>query len=121
VRFLVDACTDARLVAHLRLLGHDVTRVGQDYPGDLEDTAILDIARNERRVLITDDRDFGELVFRSRHSHFGVIYLRLPTVDISMRCARLDAVIAAYADRLDNFLVVDLTEIRVRTRTSTRQ
>jgi predicted nuclease of predicted toxin-antitoxin system len=48
VRFLVDACTDARLVAHLRLLGHDVTRVGQDYPGELEDPAILEIARIER-------------------------------------------------------------------------
>jgi predicted nuclease of predicted toxin-antitoxin system len=114
MRFLIDASSDARLVPYLQSLGHDVTRVGTDYPRDLPDPDILSRAHAEGRILITDDRDFGELVFRYRQAHDGVIYLRLSSTQITLRLARLAAVLEAYPKGITEFLVVTAERIRPR-------
>jgi len=66
VNLLIDASSDARLAGHLYSLVHDVTRVGRGDPHDLEDTANLALSVREDRVVITDDRDFGELILLHR-------------------------------------------------------
>ncbi|MCC6174964.1 MAG: DUF5615 family PIN-like protein [Chloroflexi bacterium] len=114
MRFLVDASSDARLVDHLRSLGHDVTRIGTDYPARLRDVDVLETAHREQRILITDDRDFGELIFRQHHPHVGVIYLRLETTVFAVRRDRVDRVLASHAGQLDHFLVVTERNVRVR-------
>ena len=63
MRFLLDQSSDARLIPHLRSLGHEATRIARDYPAGLPDSEVLAVAHREERILITDDRDFGELVF----------------------------------------------------------
>jgi len=73
MRFLLDESADACLAPYLRGLGHDVARLAVDYPAGLPDPRVLAIAAAEGRVLLTNDRDFGELVFRLRQSHAGVI------------------------------------------------
>jgi len=115
MRFLLDQSTDARLVAFLHELGHDATRVGADYPGGIPDEHVLAIARDEGRILITDDRDFGELVIRSGLAHTGVIYLRLGNdVELSSKRERLRYVLTHYVDTLDQFLVVTPHRVRVQ-------
>jgi predicted nuclease of predicted toxin-antitoxin system len=114
MRFLIDASSDARLVPYLRSLGHDVTRIGTDYPADLADRDVLATAHAERRILVTDDRDFGELVVQQRQPHDGVIYLRLVSTVLSIRVSRVAAVLAAFPDGIAEFLVV--TEKRIRPR-----
>jgi len=115
LRFLLDQSADARLVPHLRALGHDAVRVGKEFPGGLPDPQVLALAVAEHRILVTDDRDFGELVFAQRQPHTGVIYFRLGEyADLPLKIARLDHVLARYADRLDRFLVVTRTTVRVR-------
>ena len=114
MRFLVDASSDARLVAHLRTLGHDVTRIGADYPGNLRDREVLATAVSERRVLITDDRDFGELVFVHRQPHTGVIYFRLNTTRFVVRRDRLDYVLVSHGEDLAEFLIVTEHSVRIR-------
>jgi predicted nuclease of predicted toxin-antitoxin system len=115
VRFLLDQSADARLVGELQARGHDATRVGRDYPGGLRDDEVLRLAVREDRILVTDDRDFGELVFKRGHSHRGVIFLRLGEhADLTVKRERLEYVLDHVADRLDQFLVV--TRHRVRTR-----
>jgi predicted nuclease of predicted toxin-antitoxin system len=114
MKFLLDQSTDARLSAYLRKLGHDVTRIAADYPAGLLDPKILSLARAEGRILITDDRDFGELVFRLKLPHAGVIFLRLGTyASLSLKIERLSSVLTHYADQLDEFLVVTRTRVRV--------
>lgn len=114
-RFLLDQSVDARLVTFLRSLGHDVVRVGTDYPSGLPDPQVLAIAVAEQRILVTDDRDLGELVFRHRYPHRGVIYLRLgESAELSLKRARLAHVLSNYSDKLDRFLVVGRTTVRVR-------
>jgi predicted nuclease of predicted toxin-antitoxin system len=107
MRFLLDQSTDARLGIYLRKLGHDVTRIAADYPAGLLDPKILSIARTEGRILVTDDRDFGEWVFRFKRPHAGVIFLRLGTyAPLDLKIARVSFVLTHYADQLDQFIVV---------------
>ncbi len=114
--FLLDQSTDARLVAWLTARGHDAVRIGRDYPPGLPDAEVLAIAKREGRILITDDRDFGELVFRHRQPHTGVIYLRLASYSFALTTARLDEVLTRHADKLDRFLVVTPGSVRERRR-----
>lgn len=114
MRFMLDESAHLGLVGHLGTLGHDVTVVGREYPPSLDDPAVLAIAQQEGRVLITNDRDFGELVFDRFRPHSGVILLRLKGLPLATQVARLDHVLADHADDLRRFLVVTETNVRVR-------
>ena len=72
MRFLLDQNVDRRFAAFLASLGHDVKVIAADYPPGLPDREVLAIGRRERRVLLTNDRDFGELVVRE-HLPFLVV------------------------------------------------
>jgi predicted nuclease of predicted toxin-antitoxin system len=114
MKFLLDQSADARLVTYLKKLGHDVTRIAKEYPPGLLDPQILSLAKAEGRILITDDRDFGELIFRLQLPHAGVIFLRLGTyAPLSLKIERLNYVLTHYADQLDQFLVVKKGNVRI--------
>jgi predicted nuclease of predicted toxin-antitoxin system len=92
-----------------------VTRIASDYPAGLPDIQVLAIAFAEQRVLITDDRDFGELVFVQNQPHAGVIYFRLDAyVELTTKFDRLNEVLTHFVDDLDQFLVVTKDRVRVR-------
>jgi predicted nuclease of predicted toxin-antitoxin system len=115
LRFLLDQCSDARLLAYLIQLGHDAKRIGRDFPRGLSDRDVLAIALREERILITDDRDFGEMVVRLSQPHSGVIFLRLgDSADLALKVARLDHVLTHHAHELDQFLVVTRDRVRAR-------
>ncbi len=115
MKFLLDQSTDARLISFLTRLGHDASRIGRDYPPGLPDQAVLSIAHREGWVLITDDRDFGELVFRRGLPHNGIIFLRLGgNAPLAAKLERLQYVLSRYADQLDQFLVVTRSRVHVR-------
>lgn len=114
MRLLFDQSTDRRLGPMLRQRGHDVQIVGVDYPRSLPDYQVLAIAQQVGRILVTQDRDFGELVFRYHRPHAGVIFLRLPPVELDAKLARLLHVINNYADQLRQFVVVTERQVRVR-------
>lgn len=71
MKFLLDENTEYRIAAYLSSAGHDVTTVAQDYQRALTDHEVLGIASSEGRILITNDRDFGELIFRQNLRHAG--------------------------------------------------
>jgi predicted nuclease of predicted toxin-antitoxin system len=60
LKFLADECCDAGIVKSLRGDGHDVTFVVEQNPGASDDEVLLS-AYNEGRILLTEDKDFGEL------------------------------------------------------------
>lgn len=76
MRFLVDECTGPTVAKWLTKLGHDVYSVYDESPG-MSDEDILGKALAEGRILITNDKDFGEMIFRERREHKGVVFLRL--------------------------------------------
>ena len=63
MNFLADEYCDAGLVGHMRECEYDVLFVKEDSPG-ITDTEVLQRAFKEKRILITEDKDFGELVYR---------------------------------------------------------
>lgn len=77
MRLLADESCDFSVVRTLRAAGHDVVAVAEVALGATDD-AIIDLARGERRVLITEDKDFGQLVFAAAKSTSGVIFVRYP-------------------------------------------
>ncbi|MGE3272265.1 MAG: DUF5615 family PIN-like protein, partial [Chloroflexota bacterium] len=80
MRFLLDESAVARLLPFLRSRGDDATRIAGDYPAGLADRAVLALAAEEERILITADRDFGELIFCLGLPHQGVISFDLVTL-----------------------------------------
>jgi predicted nuclease of predicted toxin-antitoxin system len=118
MRFLFDQSADFRLIAHLRKLGHDVSAVSRDYPHGLADEDVLAIARDEKRILLVADRDFGELIFNQRLIHAGVIFFRLPGASLQTKIEHLNTVLDDHADELvrGEFLVVTPGHIRVAAR-----
>jgi predicted nuclease of predicted toxin-antitoxin system len=114
MKFLLDQSTDSRLLSYLTKLGHDATQIRRTYPHSIPDPEVLSLAYQEKRILITDDRDFGELVFRLQQPHAGVIFLRLGTyAPLRLKIERLSFVLTHYADRLEQFLVVKKENVRV--------
>jgi predicted nuclease of predicted toxin-antitoxin system len=78
MRFLADESCDFRVVRALRAAGHDVIAVAESAPG-AEDAAIIDTAAREQRIFVTEDRDFGQLVYAAAKPTCGVILLRFPS------------------------------------------
>jgi predicted nuclease of predicted toxin-antitoxin system len=99
----------------LRNNGHDVAWIRSDSPG-ISNVDVLARAIDENRVLITFDKDFGELAFHANlPAQYGIILFRI-AMPSSSHIARF--VVAAINSRTDwpgNFSVVEDTRIRIRT------
>jgi len=118
MKFLFDQSADFRLIPHLRHLGHDVAAISRQYPSGLADEDVLAIARQEARILIVADRDFGELIFQQELTHAGVMFFRLPGATLQTKIEHLKTVLADYTDQLERgeFLVVTPGRIRIADR-----
>lgn len=77
MRFLADESCDFAIVRALREAGHDVLAVAEVFPRS-EDSAVLIQALSEERVVLTEDKDFGQLVYSSGKPSAGVIFFRFP-------------------------------------------
>jgi predicted nuclease of predicted toxin-antitoxin system len=114
MKFLLDQSADFRLIPYLRHLGHDVHVISRNHPPGLPDEDVLAIAREERRILLVADRDFGELIFHQNLSHAGVLFFRLPGASLHTKIKQLTTALTDYAEELERgeFLVVTPGQIR---------
>ncbi len=112
MKFLVDECTGPAVARWLEQRGHDVFSVYDEARG-IDDNKIIEIAQAEERILITNDRGFGEKVFRERRPHHGVVFLRLANERSANKIRVLDQLISQHSDALSSRFVV-VTETRVR-------
>jgi predicted nuclease of predicted toxin-antitoxin system len=76
VNLLADESVDRQIVDRLRRDGHAVQYVAELEPG-IPDDVVLDLANQGADVLLTADKDFGELVFRQRRVASGILLVRL--------------------------------------------
>ncbi len=114
MKLLADENLHGGIVAWLRAQGHDVLYAAEGLPGESDDD-VLALAQREGRVVITDDKDFGELVFHRRLSSSGVLLVRLDTPDLASRLKRLaEAWPTVEAHGNGQFIVISDRKIRVR-------
>lgn len=105
MRLLADECCDAALVAALRTTGHDVRYVAEDFPG-ATDQVVLDLATRENRILLTEDKDFGELAVRSNVAIPGIVLIRIDPRQAHQKNSRVLALIERFGRRLMGHHVV---------------
>jgi predicted nuclease of predicted toxin-antitoxin system len=102
------------VVERLRAAGFDVAAIGSMNPGAL-DSDVLATARRDGRILITEDRDFGELVVRQRLEVQGVVLLELDRLSTVAEADRVVAVVSPNVDKLSgNLLVIEPGRARIR-------
>ena len=112
MRFLVDECTGPSVAEWLRNQKHEVFSVFEEARGMDDDDIILK-ALEENWILITNDKDFGEKVYRDGRLHRGVILLRLEDERSPSKIEVLSHLLRIYPDRLSKTFVV-VTEKQIR-------
>jgi predicted nuclease of predicted toxin-antitoxin system len=114
LKFLADECCDTRLVASLRKDGHDVLYVTEKKAGAIDDEILSD-AYKEERIFITEDKDFGELVYRFKKPTHGIVLLRVDVHERHIKWSRLKTLIDDHGTKLQGrFTVVDAQKFRFR-------
>ncbi len=112
MRFLADECAGPGAATWLRGQGYEAFSAYEQSRG-ADDDVLIKKAFTEDWILITNDKDFGEKVFRERRPHRGVIFLRLGDERAANKILVLERLLAQYADQLTNRFVV-VTDERVR-------
>ena len=114
MRFLVDESAGTAVAKFLRDGGHDVLPAAEAMP-QADDASILARASQEARIIVTNDKDFGKLVFRTAQAAAGVILLRLRDESSANRVRVMQAVLQRCGEALANsFIVAREGHIRVR-------
>lgn len=112
MRFLADECTGTAVARWLQKNGHDVFSV-YDQARGMSDDKIIDKAFSEEWVLITNDKDFGEMIYREKKAHKGIILLRLDDERAMNKISVIKRLLEDYFDQITNNFVV-VTEHIVR-------
>jgi predicted nuclease of predicted toxin-antitoxin system len=96
-------------------LGYDITSIGEDYPG-ISDEYVMNIAITEQRIILTFDRDYGELIYKYNYKpQQGVIYLRLQNYEPSEPGALIHKLFREYNIETERtFTVFDGLMVRQR-------
>ena len=116
MNLLADEGVDRQIVERLRQEGHHVLYVAEMEPG-IDDDVILAQANTENTLLITLDKDFGELVFRQGLVHAGVILIRLAGLSPDTKASIATRVIEERETELLNaFSVISAGLVRIRKR-----
>lgn len=113
IKFIVDECTGPAAAKWVSLAGYQVLSIYDEKRG-LRDIEILRLAQIENWVIITNDKDFGDMVFKEGLSHHGIILLRLDDERSKNKVAVLDKLFRGYfSEFLENFVVVTEKSVRV--------
>jgi predicted nuclease of predicted toxin-antitoxin system len=105
MRFLADECCDFAIVRTLREHGHDVLAVGE-FQRRSVDKDVMELSLTEDRILLTEDKDFGWLVFAAKMDSPGVILIRFPAAARNLLAESVLGLVSEYASQLVGAFVV---------------
>jgi len=115
LKLLIDVGGGKAVENCLKTQGHDVLPV-RDLDPRVPDLNILTLAVREERMVAIMDKDFGELVYRSRQPHAGVLLLRLEAARSDGKVAVVEEIFREYEKQLlGNFTVYQSGHLRIRT------
>lgn len=104
MKFILDENIGKEIAKFLKDLGHTTFRIKETNPG-IPDVQVLDLAVSNEAILITSDKDFGELVFKYGQIHKGITLLRLEDETSGNKILALKKVISRYK-KISDFIVV---------------
>lgn len=116
MRFLLDECLSPRLAPLLAAEGHDVAHIAERQLLGETDAVVFELAALEKRVLVSADTDFGEILARRRASKPSLVLFRRTTHTPEEQAAVLLANLAQVAEELESGAIVVLTDDRIRVR-----
>ena len=119
MQFIADESCAGPVIRALRTAGHDVIAIAEISRG-IPDESVMEHAFAERRVLITEDSDFGELVYVKKRPSAGVVLVKFHRRMRKTKPAAVVDAIAKLGERLrDGFAVVEPGRVRLAKRPST--
>jgi predicted nuclease of predicted toxin-antitoxin system len=111
---LADESVDRQIVERLRQDGHDTLYVAELSPS-ITDDQVLQEANTRNALLLTEDKDFGELVYRLGRVHAGVVLIRLAGLPPSTKAETVAKVFQDHATELAGaFSVISPGAVRIR-------
>ena len=114
LKLLADENIAGDIVAWIREQGCEVLHASEHLTQEV-DSVLLQTAEAEGRLLLTEDKDFGELVFRDRLNSHGVVLLRMGRLTIPNRIQRLaEAWSVVQSNPSGRFIVITEKKVRVR-------
>jgi predicted nuclease of predicted toxin-antitoxin system len=114
MKILADENIDYPIIKHLRAEGFEIVSIIEDNRG-IDDKNVLAVANQIRAILLTNDKDFGELVIRHRLPHHGIVLLRLNNSDLLKTAEIILNVLNRYGEKLaTQFTVVREKDVKVR-------
>lgn len=112
--FLADESVDRQIVEALRADGHEVAYVAEMEPG-ISDDEVLERANASTAILLTQDKDFGELVYRLNRISRGAVLFRLAGLTPAAKASCAFEVVSTHGPQLDGaFTVVSPGNVRIR-------
>jgi predicted nuclease of predicted toxin-antitoxin system len=112
IKFLADVNVEKPLVDYLSKQGYDIKWV-PDYNCEMSDEDLLQLANEEKRIFITNDKDFGQLVFLQKKLNVGTILFRIKGQKSQEKVRLLKKLLMGYRDKLLNHYVV-ITRLKIR-------
>ena len=117
---VADESVDFGIIMRLRQKGIIVVSIYEDFSG-IKDTEVLKIAKDNKCLLITEDKDFGELTYRLKLEHKGILLIRLSEIPRKDRINLVPDIIETHFDKLENnFSVLTKRGLRIKTAQNTR-
>ena len=111
MKFLIDRCAGRRVADWLRGQGHDVAE-SRERGADPGDQVLLEWAVAEQRILVTIDKDFGQIVFTQQVPHAGLV--RLPDVPASTRISLMRTLLEKHRQEIESRAIVTVRGGRIR-------
>lgn len=114
MNLLADESIDFPIVAKLREDGHTVLAIAEMSPS-ISDDEVLNIANAQVMLLVTGDKDFGELVFRLKRVALGVILVRLSGLAATTKANLVSTAVREHGNEMEGcFTVIEPGNVRIR-------
>jgi predicted nuclease of predicted toxin-antitoxin system len=112
IKFLADVNVEKPLAEYLLEQGYDIKWV-PDYDCEMSDEDLLQLANEEKRIFITNDKDFGDLIFLQKKLNVGTILFRVKDQKSQEKIKLMKKLLMGYRDKLLNHYVV-MTKNKIR-------
>ena len=112
IKFLADVNVERHIVDSLRKENFDVKWI-PDFDASMSDEDLLRLANKEKRILITNDKDFGEVVFYQRRISYGIILIRIKGHVVQPKIKLLKKILRDHRTKIPNHFVT-ITDKKIR-------